>query len=492
MRIVSTASGNHALQVVSKRAGKLTVHKHIGTFRTDEEKAQLIQKAEVFIRERTGQMSLLEQTASFRPADIAVSENRPLFVYHLLAAIYDKLGFNSFPDALIKDLVIARIYAPSSKRETQDILADLFNRHYALITIYRHLKKGLEKNLKETFQNALIQFAKDGLHDTLKLVFYDVTTLYFESIKKDTLRNFGFSKEHRAQEVQIVVGLVVNSQGFPLYYDIFSGKTFEGHTFLPVIETMQKLLGTKEVIVIADSAMISQDNIDKLIAKNIGFIVGARVANLPTNLIDTISTQLNGHDKKTLSLTYRDQRLVCQYSEKRAAKDRSDRTKQVEKVKKALANPATVASRYRFMKTDGKAYTLNTALITKAEKLEGIKGYVTNTTLSEQTIIDRYHDLWRIENAFRFTKTDLEARPVFHRLEETIKAHMVIVFAGLAMSRYIEIQTGMSMQKVLKIAGKVLTHKVTNTKTGESAYVETTIEDQQVNEKIALLRALGH
>ncbi len=130
--------------------------------------------------------------------------------------------------------------------------------------------------------------------------------------------------------------------------------------------------------------------------------------------------------------------------------------------------------------------------MSKAEKLEGIKGYLTNTDLPEQTVIDRYHDLWRVENSFRITKSDLEARPIFHRLDETIKAHLVIVFAGLAISKYLEIKTNMSIHKILKLAGKILTHKVTNTKTGEVAYVETTIENPTLKEKISFLKSLEH
>ena len=107
-------------------------------------------------------------------------------------------------------------------------------------------------------------------------------------------------------------------------------------------------------------------------------------------------------------------------------------------------------------------------------------------------VIDRYHDLWHVEHAFRLTKSDLEARPIFHRLDETIQAHLVIVFASLAIAKYIEIKTGMSIQKVLKLAERVLTHKVTNTRTGESAYVETTTEDPELKAKIDLLKSLGH
>ena len=361
-----------------------------------------------------------------------------------------------------------------------------------MITIYRHLKVSLKAGLKDTFQKALIEFAGNDLGDNLRLVFYDVTTLYFESAAKVGLKDFGFSKDHRPMDTQIVVGLVVNRDGFPLYFDIFQGNSFEGHTFVPVIKNIQQLLGNTNLVVIADAAMISQDNIDKLIAENIGFVVGARVSNLPANLIDSISSQLNSRDGEVTVTTYRNQRLICEYSSKRAAKDKSDRLKQIAKAEVAISHPSKITNRFRFVKAEGQTVSLNQNLVNKAEKLEGIKGYLTNTGLPEQTVIDRYHDLWRIENSFRITKSDLEARPIFHRLDETIKAHLVIIFAGLAIAKYIEIKSGMSIAKALKLAGKVLTQKVTNITTGESAYVETTIEDPILKEKIDLLKSLGH
>ena len=492
VRVVPTASGKHALQVVSKHNGRVTVHKHIGTFTNDEEKAELKREAEKFISEATGQISLLDLLSSVRPSDITITDNRPLLLYQILSNVYDKLGFNSYPDPLIKDLVIAHIYQPASKRETSEIISSSFGHDWPLITVYRHLKVGIEKGLKDSFQKSLIEFARDDLGDSLRLVFYDVTTLYFESVVKEGIRDFGFSKDHRTMETQIVIGLVVNKDGFPLYFDVFQGNTFEGHTFLPVILHIRKLLGAKELVVIADAAMISQDNITKLSERNIGFVVGARVANLPTHLIDSISSSLAGVDSRIITETYHTHRLICQYSSKRAAKDKSDRLKQVAKAKDVILAPSKITSRFRFVKQVGQKTSLNQPLIVKAEKLEGIKGYLTNTDLPETTIIDRYHDLWRVENSFRITKSDLEARPIFHYLDETIKAHMVIVFAGLAISRYIEIKTGMSIKKVLKLAEKVLTQKVTITKTGETGYIETTIEDPILKEKIELLKALGH
>lgn len=493
IRVVPTSSGKHALQVVSKRSGVLTVHKHIGTYKNGFEKAILYQKARDFMQKYTGQVSLTDYLTSLSLADVIITQSRPLFTYELLSRCYDKLGLAQYPDLLIKDLVIARLYHPASKRGLHEYIYESLGRQYSLRTIYRHVKQSLKTGIKERFQEALITFARQDMGDALQMVFYDVTTLYFDSQVKTALKDFGFSKDHHSTDTQIVIGLVVNKQGFPLYFDVFSGKTFEGHTMVRVIENIQKLLQTPELIVVADAAMLSQDNIDQMVAKEIGFIVGARPANLPISLINQIHTQLNKQDNNITVVTYRNQRLICQYSEKRAAKDRSDRTRQIEKAKIIIDKPAKIMSRYRFVKkTKELNYLINTELIEKAEKLEGIKGYITNTSLDTQTVIDRYHDLWHVENSFRITKSDLEARPIFHRLDETIKAHMVLVFAGLAISKYIEQSTGMSIKKVLQHSSRILTHTLINTKTGEKIDKETSIEDPYLKQVIDRLRDLGH
>ena len=492
-RIVKTASGKYALQVVSKRWDVLTVHKHIGTFSNNTEKTILYKKAQDFIERNTGQINLLKYASATSLQDVVVTQNKPLFGYELLSRCYDKIGLNAYQDLLMKDLIISRLYHPASKRELHEDIYESLGKHYSLKTIYRHVKQSLQSGIKETFQNALIVFARKDLGDSLQLVFYDVTTLYFESSVKTALKDFGFSKDHRPAETQIVIGLVVNSIGFPLYFDIFSGKTFEGYTFVTVVKNIQKLLDTKKLVVVADSAMLSKNNMDKLDKENIGFVVGARMANVPERLLDYISDKLHGIEGKTVFIkTYLGYHLLCEYSSKRAAKDRSDREKQIAKAETVIASPSKMLSRFKFVKAEGSTISLNKELIGKANKLEGVKGYLTNTDLAKKTIIDRYHDLWRIENSFRITKSDLEARPIFHRLEETIKAHMIIVFAGLAISIYIEQETGMSIKKVLKLCSKVLTNTITNTKTGETVEKETVIQDAQLRQLIERIRSVGH
>ena len=492
IRTVSTFPGKHTVQIVSKYYGKLIIHKHIGTYATEEEKQNLLKEAHLYIKEKTGQENLFDPPQSLRLENVIITQSRPMFLYRLLCRIYEKLGFNQYPDTLVRDLIVARIYKPSSKRETREILLDLFGINYSLLTVYRHLKTAIDNGLKDQFQTALINFAQNGLNDSLRLVFYDVTTLAFDSQTKAGLKDFGFSKDHRFQDVQVVVGLVVNRDGFPLYFDVFNGKTFEGKTFISVIQNIKSLLKNPNLVVIADAAMISRINIEELDKRNIGFIVGARLANLSVTLQDKISGEVSGQDQKITTANYLNHRLICQYLTKRAAKDRSDREKQTVKASSVVSSPSKISYRFRFVKTINGRYEVNNALIEKTKKLEGIKGYLTNTDLDENSIIERYHDLWRIEKSFRITKSDLEARPVFLRLDKTITCHLIIVFAGLAICRYLELKIHLSIQKILKVAEKVLTHKATNVQTGEIKFIETTILDKKLKEKIELLNSLGH
>jgi transposase len=492
IRIVPTFKGKYTVQVVSKYLGRLTVHKHLGTFVTEIEKQNLIKKAKEYIKAQTGQEELFSIPQNLQLKNVVITQSRPLFLYRLLSRVYNLFGFDKYDDSLIRDLIVARVYQPVSKRETKEVISDSFGINYSLITIYRHLKKAIDHNLKDQFQESLINFAKLRLNDDLRLVFYDVTTLAFDSHAKAGLKDFGYSKDHRFQDVQVVVGLVVNRDGFPLYFDVFNGKTFEGKTFVSVVEKVKKLLNNPDLVVIADAAMISRINVEELDKRHVGFIVGARLANLPIKLQEQISDNVQGSDLKTTTVKYLGHRLICQYSISRASKDKSDREKQIEKAKIIISSPSRISSRFRFVQTVNGKYEVNNTLIEKAKRLEGIKGYLTNTNLTESTIIERYHDLWRIEKAFRITKTDLEARPIFLRLDKTITCHLIIVFAGLAIVRYLEIKTNMSIKRILKIAGKVLTHEVTNSQTGEKALIETTIIDEELKQKVELFNSLGH
>lgn len=334
IRTITTASKKHAIQVVSKNDGYLKIHKHVGTYSDDEGRNRLLSLAQKYIQEETKQCNLFPSDSStWQLGDIEIVSSYSLYLYQLLSSVYDRLGFGG--DPLIRDLVIARLYQPSSKRETSQILSDVFAKDYSLATIYRHLKKAMSKGLKRQYQNALIKFAKDELHDDLRLVFYDVTTLAFATQTKTKLKDFGYSKDHRNQDTQVVVGLVVNRQGFPLYFDVFSGNTFEGSTFVKVVKGVQKLLHSPDLVVVADAGMLSLENMDELEREGILFVVGARISSLSLPTITNLASQLNQTDHASTEVSYKQYRLLVDYSDKRAKKDIHDLDKQWERAKKS-------------------------------------------------------------------------------------------------------------------------------------------------------------
>ena len=147
---------------------------------------------------------------------------------------------------------------------------------------------------------------------------------------------------------------------------------------------------------------------------------------------------------------------MVNYSTKRANKDRTDRNKQIKRAEYALFHPTVISRRYKFLKKTGKnKWELNQANLEKAEQLEGLKGYITNAReLTNEDIMLKYGSLWNVEKSFRISKSDLKARPIFHTAKEKIEAHILIVFAALAIARYVEIATGKSIQKVIDLLEK--------------------------------------
>ena len=197
----------------------------------------------------------------------------------------------------------------------------------------------------------------------------------------------------------------------------------------------------------ADAGMLSRGNLDELEKHNLDYVVGGRIGNMNLEDIRIIASKLNRTDKKII----RKDTMLYEYSGKRALKDKADNDRQIKKAEYYLDNPAKVFKRSKFLSTrDKKTFKLNTSLVEKYRLLEGIKGYKTNiTNMSEELLISRYKDLWKIEQSFRMAKSDLEARPIYHRKKNSIEYHILIVFMALCMGRVIEMEKGESIRKVM-------------------------------------------
>lgn len=310
-------------------------------------------------------------------------------------------------------------------------------------------------------------------------MFYDVTTLYFETFQGDDLRKTGFSKDSKPQQPQILVGLMVSKEGFPLAFDIFPGNTFEGHTILLVVKAFVHKNKVKRFTVVADAAMISADNIKELKSEGIHYIVGARLGNLSQAIFEQIDALITREDGKTIRLKTDKGYLICSFSNARYRKDKYEMDKQILKAQTLIKSPSK-NTKVKFVKAQNEELKLNEELIQKTTKLLGLKGYYTDLEeqdLSTNKIIERYHELYRVEQAFRVAKSDLETRPIFHFKEEPIKLHLLICFLALVISKHIEIKTGISIRRFNTEAKKVTDAKMINKLTQKQVIVKGKITE---------------
>jgi transposase len=230
---------------------------------------------------------------------------------------------------------------------------------------------------------------------------------------------------------------------------VFSGNTFEGHTILPVVKAFIKQYSIERFTIVADAAMISNTNVDELRKEGINYIVGARLGNIPHELFQKIHTGLAREDGKTIRLPTEKGYLICSFSSSRYRKDKYEMEKQIQRAEILLREPGKI-KKVKFLKTENKEPSLNKELINRANALLGIKGYYTDleeSVANNETIIGRYHDLYKIEQAFRISKNDLKTRPIFHFKEEPIKLHLLICFMALVISKHIELSTNVSIKK---------------------------------------------
>jgi len=447
IRKVKTHSGAVAIQVGRYVGKHFLLSKHVGSSKDPQKVADLLSEASAYVRAHSPQLEL-----DFNPQSSEILFKRGLTVakstlseaFTYLSGVYAKVGFEKLESDTLKHFVIIRVLEPASKSKSILLLQKYFDFSYKKTTAFRDLEQLVD--LKEEAVRLAIEYAKNNLQFDFSLVFYDVTTLYFETHTPDEFRRNGFSKDNKINQPQVLVGLVVDKTGFPVYYDIFRGNTFEGKTIIPVVTALRQTYHIEKFTVIADAGMLSEANLEDLEKDGLNYVVGARCGNLKGCDVESLARELGQTDKKIIK---RDT-VLYEYSASRAKKDEADNDKALTRAGYYLKNPAKVLRRSKFLESRrGGSFSLNEKLIKKRRLLEGIKGYKTNVTnLSPELLISRYKDLWKIEQSFRIAKSDLEARPIYHRLESSIKYHLLIVFVALCLTRVIEREKGVTIKRV--------------------------------------------
>ena len=465
VRTVKTKSGATAVQVVwSSQRGSRSIE-HIGSAHDEAELEAL--KAAARQKIAAGQLELdlgLQSAGPGGPLPVTASRTG-----HLLDALdrgYRVLGLDEAAggDEVFRLLVAARVIEPVSKLDSLRVLEEAGTAAPSYATVKRRLPAYAKEDWRQRLSEACAAHARLG---PASLVLYDVSTLYFETDQGDGFREPGFSKERRL-EPQITIGLLTDRSGFPLMLSAFEGDKGETKTMLPVIREFMAAHALPDVTVVADAGMISDANMRAIEAENLSFILGMKVPDVPY----VIARWRREHPGEEIPDGHvftqpwpagpknnrRDQVIYYQYRADRARRTLHGIDEQVKKAQKAVDGQAPV-KRNRFIQLEGAVKSVNRELEAKARALAGIKGYRTNLAatpdgepVTADFVISSYHELWNIEKSFRMSKSDLQARPIFHRKRDSIEAHLTIVFAALAVSRWIEARTGWSIRKFVKTA----------------------------------------
>jgi transposase len=383
---------------------------------------------------------------------------------------HNKSSINHF-----KNIVLARIAKPDSKRASVKLLEENFGISLNLGSVYKMMDKITDKSIKK-LNSLAYNKTKDLFGGKIDVIYFDATTLYFESFEEDEFKRNGFSKDRKFNQPQVVLALMVTKEGLPIGYEAFSGDTFDGHTLIPSLKILREKYDIDKVVYVADSGMFNSNNLkelDELEEYNFNYIVGARIKNLAKSIKEKIVdrdnyTKLNA-DKDIARFTLDNGRkLIVTYSKKRAKKDKSDREKGIKKLKAKLEKEKSVKSHLsnqgykKYLQLEGKeednksktscdlTIVLNEEKIKEDEKWDGLKGLIVNenSTLSNDEIVTQYSNLWQVEESFRITKHDLKIRPIYHWTPKRVKAHLAISFAAYMLTRYLEYRVRLQYKKL--------------------------------------------
>lgn len=362
-----------------------------------------------------------------------------------------KLKFNLEQTVLL--MLIERLHDPCSKRANFTHQQEYLGiEPVTLQWLYRSLDYLADYH--ELIQKQLFHATRDLFNQQLDVVFYDVTTFYFESDIRieNALRQKGFSKDGKIGNTQVLFGLLIDKDKNPIGFEVYKGNTFEGHTFEDALKRIKEKYQIQNIVIVADRGMLSHENLSIVEANQYQFIVGDKIKSLPNNVKDylldiknyTREWTLPGDEKhsvKYASIEYNGRLILSTYSQKRAAKDEQEREEKLQRAKILLKNPSQLQKKaqHYFLQNHGEnKYTINEERIKENKRYGGFLAIATNAvSLSAETILDHYTHLFQIEHSFRTFKSHLETRPMFHWTDKRILGHLTLCYICYALLQHV-------------------------------------------------------
>jgi len=407
-------------------------------------------------------------------------------IHDIYGQLFDELGYDSIiknpkrnksSAEIFKNIVLARIANPVSKKSSVTMLEENFGVSLNLDRVYQMMDKINDESITKLNEISYTH-TRRLFNDKIDVVFFDCTTVYFESFSEDALKENGFSKDLKFGQPQVLIALMVTKEGLPIGYEVFNGSTYEGHTLIPQIKKLKGKYNIDKVVFVADSGMMNNDNLDELDKEKMDYVVGCRLKSLSKDLKNQITAKknfidinINGNETyKIGEFKHNGRKIIVSYSSKRARKDAHDRQKNIEKIRKKLEekkNPKEYISNLGYKKylsvSKGSKIELNEAKIDEDSKWDGLHGVITKVNhLSNQEILNQYKNLWQVEDAFRITKHDLKVRPIYHWKPHRVKAHLAISFTAFSLVKFLEYRVKL---QYIKLSPEKIRHALVDVQT---------------------------
>jgi len=300
-----------------------------------------------------------------------------------------------------------------------------------------------------------IFFKKRDMFTNLDLVFFDTTSIYFEGQGGETIGRKGYSKDHRSDLNQMIIGAVIDDNGRPLSCEMWPGNTADVNTLIPVVDKVRKRFGIGGFCIVADRGMISADTTKELNKSKIPYILGARMRKVNAIKIDVLSragryTEVHpeGVPKKDPSplkvkqVYHNGQRYIVCLNTRQARKDEQDREAIIssleEQIKKGAKNLVGNKGFRKYLKITKKSVSIDLDKVQNESRFDGKWVLQTNTSLSAEQVALKYKELWQVERVFRDVKSLLETRPVYHQCDSTIRGHVFCSFLALILKKELD------------------------------------------------------
>jgi transposase len=394
-----------------------------------------------------------------------------------IASKHEKVKFDL--KKVLFTLITSRFVKPVSKLALYDRWIEKFypvmvDHDIALQHIYRSLD--IMAGHKEQIEQSLYEYKKDLFSINVDIVLYDLTTLRFESTREDLgeLRKFGYSKEMRTDCTQIVFGLLTDTDGIPLSFEVHPGNTFEGNTLKGIVDKMRKKFAVRRFIFIADRGLFSAKNLDHIRNNQGEFIVGLKIGVLQKELQQTFYDisrfEFISDELAIWETQYGEDRCIVTWSKSRADRDRKTRDDILAKIREKLGKKTSRAKtfvtnsnyqKYLIIKDDATP-VLNQQAIDEQARKDGFFGIITNVkNMPAREIVFNYKQLWKIEDSFGELKGSLRSRPVFHWTDDRIIGHLVVCFLTYLCEAHM---TKALREQNDKLQSKAITGKIIKTR----------------------------